>query len=126
MTTKTDRVLYPVLAAVVMIGLVLTLALASAGCSTAAPRTQTVYERVEVPVPVWTPPEHIAPLPDPPRLRMDDLTGDEPYGVILTAVGRDYLTLLIDNANLRHLYSKLVALVTVTDHPPPHPTADPE
>jgi hypothetical protein len=80
------------------------------GCTT----TEAVYERVEVPMPYWNPPENIAPTPPLPLLQAGDLTRAEAEAdprAALRVVGQDLSAALAWGEQLAHLYAELVKLI---------------
>jgi hypothetical protein len=87
--------------------LVLIMALVVAGCSTVK------VERVEVPVPYWSPPQDIKELPHRKQLETQKLTPEqaaEDTRVAFRAVAEDLRYLLEENETMRHLYEELVKL----------------
>lgn len=96
----------------------------SFGCTT----TETVYERVEVPVPYWDPPTVIVQLPPRPTLQAGDVSpadAESDPREALRILGQDLSIALAWGERLAFLYSELVKLVEA-DPPAPPPTGDPE
>jgi hypothetical protein len=108
MKTETDpeRVMIWVAVALMFIGLVVLL---NVGCRSADPKV--VYERVEVPMPYWDPPENLKPLPPEIELQSSHLSPGEAKADPTTAlilVGQDFGLCLGDLEELRHLYEELL------------------
>ena len=83
------------------------LVLWSIGCTT----TETVYERVEIPVPYWEEPEDIAPAPPRPNLQAGDISRDEAEAdprEAFRVLGQDLDASLAWGEHLLHLYLELV------------------
>ncbi len=86
------------------------LVFSTCGCTT----TETVYERVEVPVPYWSPPKNIAPPPPRPILQAGDISREDAEAdpkTALQTVGQDLGAALAWGEALLHLYLELVKLV---------------
>lgn len=94
------------------------LVMMSFGCAT----TETVYERVEVPVPYWSPPGNIAPAPPRPKLQAGDLAREEAEAdprAALLVLGQDLSAALAWGEMLEHLYAELVLLIAAEPALPP-------
>jgi len=81
-----------------------------AGCTT----TETVVDRVEVPVPYWEKPDGIKELPERTPLRYKTIPPEaskEDTEAAFEAVAEDMGSLLAENELLRHLYLELVKLI---------------
>jgi hypothetical protein len=86
------------------------LVFSTCGCTT----TETVYERVEVPVPYWSPPSNIAPPPPRPILQAGDISREDAEAdpkTALQTVGQDLDAALAWGEALLHVYIELVKLV---------------
>ena len=86
------------------------LVFSTCGCTT----TETVYERVEVPVPYWSPPSGIVPPPPRPILQAGDISREDAEAdpkTALQTVGQDLDAALAWGEALLHRYIELVKLV---------------
>lgn len=75
---------------------------------------------VEVAKPYWSPPQDIEPLPPRPDLMLDGLPVPQTQEDTLHAlqvVAQDFLSLLAEYEQLRHLYAELVR--RIQESPPP-------
>jgi hypothetical protein len=93
--------------------LIVVLALLASACGS----TNTVVDRVEVPVPYWDPPkrEEIKPLPepyDPLFWSLDPESAKVDTEVAFETLGEDITNLLAENETLRKLYNDLVEFIT--------------
>lgn len=80
------------------------------GCTT----TETVVDRVEVPVPYWKPPQNVQPLPERRPLESKRITpaeASEDTQAAFRAVAEDLRALIEENETIRHLYLELVKLI---------------
>ena len=90
--------------------LALVLCLLFAACT----HTQTVVERVEVPVPYWAPPTDIKELPARKPLETQRITpveGANDPTAAMRAVAEDIRALIEENELIRHYYEELVKLI---------------
>ncbi len=88
------------------------LVFSTCGCGTT---TETVYERVEVPVPYWSPPKNIAPPPPRPILQAGDISREDAEAdpkTALQTVGQDLGAALAWGETLEYLYLELVKLIS--------------
>ena len=90
--------------------LLILLAVFAIGCTT----TETVVDRVEVPVPYWEAPENIKELPQRTPLRSKMIPPEAASAdteAAFEAIGEDMANLIGENELLRHLYEELVKLI---------------
>ena len=82
-----------------------------AACTT----TETVVDRVEVPVPYWNPPENVQKLPERPPLESKRITPEmvsEDTQAAFRALAEDIRALIEENELIRFYYQELVTLIS--------------
>ncbi len=122
---NTDQIIRTVkgLGLLLVIMLFAWLVFTTVGCAS----TETVYERVEVPKPYWSPPENIAPPPPRPVLQAGDISRENAEAdpkTALQTVGQDLGAALAWGEALEYLYLELVKLISF--EPVPSPSDGPE
>ena len=103
-----------------VVALFVWLVFTTVGCTT----TETVYERVEIPVPYWDKPDNIAATPPRPNLQAGDISRAEAEAdprEAFRVLGQDLDASLAWGEHLLHLYLELVKLISFDPDIPQDP-----
>jgi PBP1b-binding outer membrane lipoprotein LpoB len=91
------------------------LLLAAAAFLGACTTTETIVDRVEVPVPYWNPPENVQKLPERAPLESKRITPEmasEDTQAAFRALAEDIRALIEENELIRFYYQELVTLIS--------------